>query len=839
MLIKKKISLFLLLFLSIYSFGQTIKIKEDRVNQVVSFSNEKITMQLDYRDKANIYSLTINNQNLIESNAGIYSEIKTISTTYSSLKLLSKPILHIVGNTITLSNIVYGDAHVSINETWKFIVTEKDIRFDIDRTISKPIQAEQIASPVFMFNHINDWEGAYQDYGGLAWFYLFNTKLDTYGVHSSTSAFWNSVTNNGLNISASSAGKKIAMSYSRTKDDKLAYRIVESEKEMPLRFDSGTNRRRYVRDTMAVWAPITMHAGKSSQSIQLSYFDFKERYGRGNFVGVNGDEVSAVLNTIAHIGVIDKQHFGGNSWHTPYGPICLHEQYIAQMGLGINDEAYLKGYQDCLDYYRDNAIKPDGSVWPRWAYSNEDAMPGIFTDKGFYEAQWGYLLDANPDFVTNVSELYDQTGNKVWVKGQQQACEKALDWILKRDGNNNGLVEMIPDNHSEGKSSDWIDIIWASYENALVNAKLYHALLLWSDIEKQLGNKAKADYYTGFAKKMKTSFNKPVSDGGFWDADHQCYIHWRDKDGSIHGTNMVTPINLMAISYGICEDENRKKMILDAIEEQMQKEHLFFWPICLYSYKEGEGKNWQFPFPNYENGDLFLSWGALGVNAYASYKPELALKYVMNVLAQYAKDGLAYQRYGRAKQDGLGDDILSGNSLSVVGLYQAIYGINPLYNRFYLNPHITAELAGTKINYNFRGQKLQIGLDLNKYSVSNGLFSIESDHDFGFYATGHSLFYFNGKNENASLKANTENNNLHLDIKNWDNDKIAWSQSSAITKPSKIIYRLSQLKPNTVYYITINNKIIEHKKTDAGGSLLFNCTTGKGSDEILISTQKT
>jgi len=98
--------------------------------------------------------------------------------------------------------------------------------------------------------------------------------------------------------------------------------------------------------------------------------------------------------------------------------------------------------------------------------------------------------------------------------------------------------------------------------------------------------------------------------------------------------------------------------------------------------------------------------GSVAVKAYASYKPELALKYVKNVLSQYAKDGLAFQRYGRTKQDGLGDDILSGNSLSVVGLYQAIYGINPLHNRFYLNPHITEQLAGTQVKYNYRNQKI-------------------------------------------------------------------------------------------------------------------------------------
>ena len=66
--------------------------------------------------------------------------------------------------------------------------------------------------------------------------------------------------------------------------------------------------------------------------------------------------------------------------------------------------------------------------------------------------------------------------------------------------NGNGLVEMMTDNISEKKkSSDWIDIIWASYENAFVNAKLYHAPgVKWANIERQLNNTAKANYYQNF-----------------------------------------------------------------------------------------------------------------------------------------------------------------------------------------------------------------------------------------------------------------------------------------------------------------------------------------------------
>jgi hypothetical protein len=574
------------------------------------------------------------------------------------------------------------------------------------------------------------------------------------------------------------------------------------------------------------------------QRITLSYFDFNEKYGRGKMTGLNGDQVSAVLNTIARIGVIDRQHFGGNSWHTPYGPICLHEQYIAQMGVGINDTNYLNGYRQCLDFYRDNAIKPDGRVWPRWAYSNEDAMPNQFTGKGFYEAQWGYLLDANPDFVTNVAELYDQIGDLKWVKTQQAACEKALDWIINRDSDHDGLVEMVNDSYKDKRGSDWIDIIWAAHENAFVNAKLYYALTLWSAIEKQLDNSQKANEYNTFATKLKESFNKPVSEGGFWDEEKKCYIHWRDKDGSLHGTNMVTPVNFMAIAYGICDDEERTKTILDAIETKMQQEQLFFWPICLYSYAPGEGNDWQFPFPNYENGDLFLSWGSIAVKCYASYKPELALKYVKAVLEQYAKDGLAFQRYGRAKQDGLGDDILSGNSLSIVGLYKSIYGINPRYNRFYLDPHITPELDGTLLNYTYRGKKLRIDLSMNKYSVSDNRFTIISSNDFGFSSSGNKLFYFHHNNDSAAITATTGARTLTLQMIDFDKENISFTQSvSSNAVNTKVAFVVNQLRPRTLYTVTVNNKKLRPLSTNSNGSLHFELNAGTNADVITISPE--
>jgi hypothetical protein len=814
------------LSLSILSHGQSVSIKNDRQLQTISMINSKIKLMVQYDHQCRVSAMEVNGQKVIDGDAGIYSEIQTATKTYSTLKLAASPIIKVKGNYVYISGISYGDNNSLIHESWKFYVDDSGVKLSIERNCPKAFNASSVSFPNIEFNDLSSWEGAFLGFGGIAWFYLFNEKLCTYGVHTNEASFWNSKTNNGLHIMVDAPGNKVAMKYTRTNDDKLACGISISQDEMIPRYDSGTHRRRFIRKKTDVWAPFRVLAGTTSQSIDFSFFDYGKVYGRGELKGVNGDQVTSVLNTIARIGVIDADHFGGNSWHTPYGPICLHEQYIAQMGIGINDYRYLNGYKKCLNFYRDNAIQTDGRVWPRWAYTNEDAMPGKFTGKGFYEAQWGYLLDSNPDFVSNVSELYDQTGDKAWVRTQQLACEKALDYLLKRDFNNNQLVEMINDNHTQQKSSDWIDIIWASYENAFVNAKLYHALQLWSGIEEQLGNSQKAVYYADFASKLKTTFNKSIQHGGFWDENKGYYIYWRDKNNSVHGDNLVTPVNFMAIAYGICDDTSRRNSILDQVETQMQKENLFFWPISMFPYKTDEGKEYQFPFPYYENGDIFLSWGSVAVKAYASYKPGLALKYVKNILRQDSLDGLAFQRYSRTKQDGQGDDILSGNSLAVVGLYQSIYGINPLYNRLFLDPHITEEISGSRLKYNYRNQRLTIGLDTDLYSISNDKFTLSSKEAFGFSSTGSLVQYFDKDKPVFSIKATTAGiKHLTLHVLECNDKELIWDQTSSELN-TRVTYTVSNLLPVKSYSIYIDTILLKKSKSDATGRLVFD-QTGK------------
>src|SRR5579862_4969755 len=151
------------------------------------------------------------------------------------------------------------------------------------------------------------------------------------------------------------------------------------------------------------------------------------------------------------------------------------------------------------------------------------------------------LLDSQPCYVINVAEQFDLTGDLRWLRGQKLPCERALDYLLRRDLDGDGLVEMMTDSHTQRRSSDWIDIIWASHKNALVNAELYYALVRWAEDEELLGDAMRASAFRRSAEKLKSSFNRPTSEGGFWDAQNQWYVYWRDKDGSIHGNNLVTP----------------------------------------------------------------------------------------------------------------------------------------------------------------------------------------------------------------------------------------------------------------------------------------------------------
>jgi hypothetical protein len=733
----------------------------------------------------------------------------TLSTTHSGI---AAPNVKTAGNTVTVTDINFGGGGINVTETWRFTVNADSIGWSIDRVYHSEGTVDDTYFPGWDFNNISTWTGALLGNGGVAWCKFFDLVNSTYGVHIGRLTFWNKDNDACLRILPNSpSGHNVAVRFSRQPDDIFTLSYYVTENELVTKHD----KRRYLPDRQDVWSPFKVSAAKVSVEYTLYGLDYDEEYDRGTITYFDGESVRNILNTIARAGVIDTNLMGSNSWRTSYGPICLQEQWHAQMGLAIDDQDYFDAYKSTLDYYRDNAVQPDGRVKSRWAYHSADAIAGTYDSFGFYECQWGYMLGSNPDFVTNVAELYDFNGDLEWVRTHKAKCEQALDYMLNRDSDGDCLVELMTDSHTEQKGGDWLDIIWASYENALINAKMYYALTLWADVEEQLGDNTRSEIYRSFAENLKTSFNKTTGNGGFWDTTNQWYVHWRDKDDSIHGNNLVTPVNFMAIAYGICDDVTRRNAILAHIETQMQKENLFFWPICFYSYdvSEGADREGQFPFPGYENGDIFLGWGQLGIRAYVEYDPNIPVKYIRKVLDKYELDGLAFQRYSRTSQTGRGDDILAENCSPIVGLYRDIYGIQPKYNRLYLEPHLTADLNGTQLKYWLRNELYIIDLNYDNYTITINNFKLRHKTAFAVNSAANTnmLEYFNGSKRTPSMSITKSVNELfEIHIDTWTTMGACYKKwtESCNNAGAATGHIIADLEPNTAYTVHNNGKFV-------------------------------
>jgi len=515
-------------------------------------------------------------------------------------------------------------------------------------------------------------------------------------------------------------------------------------------------------------------------------------------------------------GVVHNKIIGANGWTTNWK--CLHEPFFAQIGMALNDENYTRNMSSTLDSERDYAITEEGRVMSRWHNADEDQMPGTFNYKtGYYEAKWGYTVDSQTGYIINTAEQFDQCGDLEWLRSHKTSCEKALNWLIRKDSNNNGIFEMVNSSVSEEKASDWLDIVWAGFENAFVNAQMYEALNLWADCERIMGDHEISDYYSAVAEKMKKNFNKHIDEGGFWSAEKKQYVYWRDKDSSVHGDNLVTPVNFAVIAFGLCDDKERVNQILDQIEKRTQAENLFHWPLCFDSYKREEVHINNWPFPKYENGDIFPTWGYLGIRAYMLYDKKLALKYVHNILAQYKKDGLSSQRYSRSEQLGVGSDILAGICTTVTALYRDIYGIRPKWNRMGLEPNMLKELNGTEFTYTLRGTAYHLKLNTGNYTMSTDGFRIKSKGAFGANKIGSKLVYYHDNKEGMTLSVEGQAvTPVDLDIIGWNAKGCIWNISS----PDTYEFRITGLRSGGNYKYSINNNTENIRAGDDGSIVL-------------------
>jgi hypothetical protein len=794
-------------------------VQQDAGRKLVTLADGRgnLSLRLNYDGRCVLDQVMVRGRQ-VAGESGVSSGICVDGQWLTTRSGMATPKIIVGKDTLTVKDIVFGKPGFEVHETWQFKVRTEDITWQISRHYPKAGRVEDSAFPEWDFSSLSTWTGGLLGNGGVIWTKYLETTNATYGAHTGPVTFWNRQERDCLRITPTlSKGQHDAVRFSHQANNNFSFNYVVSDQEVQPKHGLC----RFLRDRQDLWEPFKTGTGEVSVEFTLQAPAYDQVCHRGTFRGLDGESIDELLNTVGRYGVVDTQLMGGNGWRS--GFICTHEQWFAQMGLAVDDPDYIANFATTLNFERDHAIGPDGRVKGRWGYNAGDALPGTYDKLGFYEAQWGYMLDSQPDYVICVAEQFDLTGDRTWLAGQKTACEKALNYLLRREVEGTGLVAVMPDSHIQKRGSDWIDVIWASHENALINAELYYALRLWADAEESLADPARATNYRSFAARLKAAFNRPVAEGGFWDPTNQWYVYWREKGGSIHGNNLVTPVNFTAIGYGLCDDTARQKAILDRMEMEMQKENLFFWPLNFFPYQADEGLGVNFPYPNYENGDLFLSWGELGVRAYAAYDPALALKYVKNTLARYEKDGLSFQRYRRKSQRGAGEDILAGNCLPIVGLYRDIFGIQPKPNRLYLEPHLTGELNGTELRYQLRGKPYVITLSTEGCSVTVGACALRDARPFGINATDEGLEYFPGKSADWAMSITQPRGGmLTVQIEAWPDNPAEprrWTETGQ--ENGKMRHRVAGLQPRAIYQLKVNNQTTASLVADKAGRIEF------------------
>ena len=763
---KKNFHFILLLFCCIFLFIACDRqnngvIRHDAEKKTVVVSDEKnnLSLTVDYSKGCQITSLQVKGENVLSS-SGVYTAVETSKLLSGSPDCQISPIkIKGLRNGIRIENISYADG--AVKETWTFQTVNNSVKWTIHRKYSEDLQLEDMSFPAWNFADLSVWKGGIFDNGGMVWCKYFK-KNDAFGIHTAGVTFWNPQSGIALRITPSTGKDKfLASKYTLTDAGEFRFMQYATDTLLAQRYQLD----RFVRGRQNVFAPFNIKKGEVKMELDLQYVDYDKEYSRGILPGIDVLAVRELMNTTGRYGVVDNCIIGANGWTTNWK--CLHEPFFAQIGMALNDKNYTDNFSATLNQERDLAMLEDGRVLSRWHGTAGDHIPDTYNyETGYYEAKWGYTIDSQTGYVINTAEHFDINGDVEWLKTHKTSCEKALDWMIKRDSNNNGIFEMMNNNIREEKCSDWIDIVWASFENAFVNAQLYEALQLWANCEKILGDKEKCQYYLNVAGRLKEAFNKPVDEGGFWYPEKKQYVYWRDDDGTFRGDNIVTPVNFAAIAFGICDDPQRIAAILDQIENRMLAENLFHWPLCFDSFKREEVSAGNWPFPKYENGDIFPTWGYLGIRAYINYDKKIALKYIHYILDQYNKDGLSSQRFSRITQEGLGNDILAGICTTITALYRDVYGLRPKWNRMGIEPNLLEQLNGTDFNYTLRNTTYRIQLSVDNYTVQAGGVSVKSKNAFGLALNGNQLTIYPGnKDDQAYTIPVKANQTVDLDAK--------------------------------------------------------------------------
>jgi len=260
-------------------------------------------------------------------------------------------------------------------------------------------------------------------------------------------------------------------------------------------------------------------------------------------------------------------------------------------------------------------------------YDSEWEKTGIITkiDTSKHDS----YLDSYPSLVISACNYIKGSNDKNWGEKYYPVIKGWMDNQMKRDHDNNGLVEDKRSGNSGAldqttRPANWWDTIGFGHEDAFSNAITYGALIQMSQTSKKLNKNEDAQLYAHYAEKLKDAYFKT-----FYNPVTGVLAGWKSRDGKLHDYWFLY-VNSMAVYYNLVP-EPQIKGIMIAFWKKMQVEGFTDFslgvPGNLVSIRRedyyhhdprwggGEKEDGSDAFQRYENGGASLNWSYFTLKA--------------------------------------------------------------------------------------------------------------------------------------------------------------------------------------------------------------------------------
>lgn len=712
---------------NVYAAGT---ITQDNVNKTVTATCSNMTMVLNYNNKMIVSSLKLGGTvEVVDTTEYFHSAVCKGGIWTNTLSLAASPTVSINGNVATFTGISYTANGLTVNETWTVTANDNDINLNVNKTYVQAATLDNQCSLLLTFKE-KAFDVVQRTEDGGSFILLDNARNDNrflsnvatanystgsyynndkYSFFTANMDFIDKLDSKILSVNLSSNRNRATKITRPT--DRSSTRALKVEHKLnagAFSFPRGTTLplEMFQKDDFSA---VTVSAGQTdTATYSFSCANNMDKYyNLGNIPsssGLDQYKLAQYMQDFGRSSVVDKNVGMGDCDVSGIGTYETWWYSVNALGLqGAGNTQYLETLKNFVRFVKSNnyPIHNNGQLYAR-------------TYRGMTSWERDDFTDAEPQFVAGAAQIFNLSNDTSWLNEVKDTIRSVLSFALSRDTDGDGLMEGFNNYNTDNKSQDWNDCVSVAYESAYSNAMLYKALVDWADIEEfVLLDAGRATTDRNAANKLKTTFNKDISAGGFWSPFSSSFVYWRDKDNSIHGDNGYVFVNTYPIIFGMV-DNQRAQQIMNKYSDFMILNNLTLFPTQRSGFASGEMWN-PFNWKIFENGAIFLQHTYDMMGAYAKIgnkeKPLSMLKAATN---RYITDNLWCLddlNWDLTPETTFAEPWMSAGARPAAGYYNFILGIQPKYNKLVIDPCIDSSLNGVSGNYNLRGHAFTIEVD--------------------------------------------------------------------------------------------------------------------------------